>query len=72
MKVTICFDPVECRNLKQVENAVMQALRLAHINDLEKQGNEMSLVIQTRYRELPDYIKSYIINFLLCLKIISK
>lgn len=46
---------VECTNGNQVENAVVQALRLVDINDLEKHGDEMSLLIKARYQELPDY-----------------
>jgi hypothetical protein len=46
---------VECRNSKQVESAVMQVLHLVHINDLEKQSDETSLIIKARYQALTDF-----------------
>ncbi len=44
---------VECRSSQQAETSVIQSLKMARYNDLEKQNDGTMLTVKARYEELP-------------------
>jgi hypothetical protein len=43
---------VEYKDPQQIENSVIQILKMARYNDLEKDSNSSPLIIKARYQEL--------------------
>jgi len=54
---------VECKNLQTVESSVIQVLKVARYNDLEKESSNFPLtIIKARYQELSYYKAMQLIN----------